>query len=379
MSSLQQANRNHPGPVQHKFDKGELEWRHVGSGVFARTFRMAQRFVTTTKSGPPMCEVHRRVTWSLSTGKMLDDCLVDQTQDEELHRQLKSPDDVRVELTMKDALKMYEVKGADVSEIYSQPRIVQQAAVDKNLGLTPGFSVDLTMNDPMTGKQWDLSRRDVRARVKTLVNDTKPFILIGSPPCTMFSSLQNLRKSKRNQAEFQRKLEVAKKHVRFCVSLYEIQMAEGRYFLHEHPRNATSWAMAEVVELANTEGVATTTCDMCAFGMEITDRQGRALVEKAIKFLTSSPEVCRHINRRCSNRRESGAQSRVPTDEAAMPKLPGGDTVSRARGQGGLVATTVEGGRHYVIQKGKRRHKVASHEWHRHANTLGGQVRKCNV
>ena len=25
MSSLQQANRNHPGPVQHKFDKGELE------------------------------------------------------------------------------------------------------------------------------------------------------------------------------------------------------------------------------------------------------------------------------------------------------------------------------------------------------------------
>ena len=61
MSSLQQANRKHPGPVQHKFDKGELEWRHVGSGEFARTFPMAQRFVTTTKSGPPMCEVHRRV------------------------------------------------------------------------------------------------------------------------------------------------------------------------------------------------------------------------------------------------------------------------------------------------------------------------------
>ena len=137
----------------------------------------------------------------------------------------------------------------------------------------------------------------------------------------MFSSFQDLRQSKRNHSEFQRKSEAAKKHVRFCVSLYKSQMAEGRYFLHEHPRNATSWAMEEVIGLADTEGVATTTCDMCAFGMTITDRQGRALVEKATKFLTNSPEVCRHINRRCSNRKESGAQSRVPTDEAAMPKL----------------------------------------------------------
>ena len=67
-----------------------------------------------------------------------------------------------------------------------------------------------------------MSRRDVRARVKTLIHDTKPFILTGSPPCTMFSSFQNLHKSKRNQVEFQRKLKVAKKHMRFCVSLYKI-------------------------------------------------------------------------------------------------------------------------------------------------------------
>ena len=73
------------------------------------------------------------------------------------------------------------------------------------------------MNDPMAGKPWDLSRRGVRERVKTLVSETKPFFLIGSPPCTMFSSFQNLRKIKRNQSEFQRKLEVAKKHVTFCV------------------------------------------------------------------------------------------------------------------------------------------------------------------
>ena len=49
---------------------------------------------------------------------------------------------------MKDALGMYEAKGAYVSEIYSQPRIFQQAAVDRNLGFTLGFSRDLTRTIP---------------------------------------------------------------------------------------------------------------------------------------------------------------------------------------------------------------------------------------
>ena len=103
---------------------------------------------------------------------MLDDCLVGQTKGRDLHRQLRDLDDIRVELTIKDALKMYEAKGADVSEVYSQPRVAQQAAVDRNLGLTPGFSLALTMNDPTTGRPWNLSRREVSARVNTLLSDT---------------------------------------------------------------------------------------------------------------------------------------------------------------------------------------------------------------
>ena len=82
--------------------------------------------------------------------------------------------------------------------------------------------------------------------------------------------------------------------------------------------------MNEVKELAGTPGVLSAVCDMCAYGFKIVDEKGEASVEKLSKFLTSSPEVCKRINRQCTNKAKSGERSRVPTDEAAKPKLPGG-------------------------------------------------------
>ena len=52
----------------------------------------------------------------------------------------------------------------------------------------------------------------------------------------MFSTLQNLSKAKRDVKEFNEKMEVAKKHVKFCIELYKMQMGGGRHFLHEHPK-----------------------------------------------------------------------------------------------------------------------------------------------
>ena len=33
----------------------------------------------------------------------------------------------------------------------------------------------------------------------------------------------------------------ARVHLEFCKELYQLQMRAGRYFLHEHPRRASSW------------------------------------------------------------------------------------------------------------------------------------------
>ena len=64
------------------------------------------------------------------------------------------------------------------------------------------------------------------------------------------------------------KMAIAKKHVRFCIELYKIKLKGGRHFLHEHPKEATSWTMDEVRELAETPGVLTAVCDMCAYGQK---------------------------------------------------------------------------------------------------------------
>ena len=90
--------------------------------------------------------------------------------------------------------------------------------------------------------------------------------------------LQIVNKKHRDEKECQKKLEVAKKHVRFCVELYRIQLESGRYSLHEYPGPASSWWMPEIVKLAEDAEVDIATCDMCAYGMQIKNKEGEALV-----------------------------------------------------------------------------------------------------
>ena len=116
-------------------------------------------------------------------------------------------------------------------------------------------------------------------RVRKFVLDSKPFMLIG----TSFSSMQDFRRFHDENA-FERRFEVAKKHVNFCLQLYNIQLKEGRHFVHEHPNCATSWLMLEVMALADTTGVMTTTCDMCAYGFKAQDEHGEALAQKRSRF-----------------------------------------------------------------------------------------------
>ena len=212
-----------------KHGKDEQEWKDIGSGTFAKTFRKATRLTVTSKGGPPVQDVQRRIVTSLKTGKIIDDCEPDDVPDEALHRRLAEPEDIRIELVMKGAVKLFERKGIDVTEVYSPPRIVQEAGLRPYDGarLTPGWSFDLTRNDPMTGRPWDLCKVEVRRRVRKIIIESKPYLLIGSPPCTMFSSLQNLSKNKRDKHVFDEKMKIAEKHMEFCLELYAIQVRGG--------------------------------------------------------------------------------------------------------------------------------------------------------
>ena len=68
------------------------------------------------------------------------------------------------------------------------------------------------------------------------------------PSCT-WQYLNQIR-SKDKDAMRKAYLE-AVEHMRFVIQLYREQLDNGRYFLHEHPANATSWRLDFVEELLN--------------------------------------------------------------------------------------------------------------------------------
>jgi len=81
-----------------------------------------------------------------------------------------------------------------------------------------------------------------------------------------------------------------KKHLEFMIRLYNIQVANGLYFLHEHPSQASSWNRPEMIALIGKIGRDKMVGDMCAFGMVQEDAMGIALIKKPTGYLTNADE-----------------------------------------------------------------------------------------
>ena len=65
--------------------------------------------------------------------------------------------------------------------------------------------MDLTTTDE-NGEPWDFSKSKMREKAIRFLNETKPARLILSPPCTMFSAVQNINinEMKRRMPELRR-------------------------------------------------------------------------------------------------------------------------------------------------------------------------------
>ena len=82
----------------------DLQLIDIGSGVYSRTFPQADRLVTTSKGGPRLGDAHSRKAWDLLAGRVVDKCVIEETTDIRLNRFLGKLDDIRAELTLKNAL-----------------------------------------------------------------------------------------------------------------------------------------------------------------------------------------------------------------------------------------------------------------------------------
>ena len=140
------------------------------------------------------------------------------------------------------------------------------------------------------------------------VKEEAPFVLIGSPPCTYFSMLQELNIATNKHKlgwmqNFETEREKAKQHVNFCCSLYRYQIDQGRRFVHEHPWSARSWALPSIQQLLNHPSVQLTQTHMCRFLMEThIDHKGgeMGLVKKPTGFMSSSRYIIQELDRKCT-------------------------------------------------------------------------------
>ena len=137
--------------------------------------------------------------------------------------------------------------------------------------------------------------------------------MIGLPPCTYFSMLQELNVAVHGHkpewmANFDEEKRKARVHVEFCCTME--QLRQGRHFLHEHPWSARSWVLPCMQKVMSHSSVDLVQRHMCQFRItiHIDKKDGeRGLVKNPTGFPSSSRCVRQELDRKCT-----GGHAHVP-------------------------------------------------------------------
>ena len=166
--------------------------------------------------------------------------------------------------------------------------------------LIPGMIIDMKVDPHM-----DMRVETYRTQTRHNIAKGDPLIVLGAPPCTVFSSMQNINQKHHGTPEWQSKYEEGLSLLQFSVEVYWDQVARGKFFLHEHPATASSWDLQMIKELAEHPGVLTVTGDMCRWGMHLSEEshnQGTeqsVLVKKPTKWMTNCLALAATLGVRC--------------------------------------------------------------------------------
>lgn len=140
------------------------------------------------------------------------------------------------------------IRAVDMCEAFSPPRVSKEAIKH---GLEVGDAMDLT-----TG--WDFNPESHRREAEAYVDEQKPLVLAGSPPCVACSQIQSLFPDSQRKA---RQLAEGIRHMEFVAMLYKKQNDAGRLFLHDQPAHAISWALPCVRKILRASGVEVAEAD----------------------------------------------------------------------------------------------------------------------
>ncbi|CAK9032260.1 unnamed protein product [Durusdinium trenchii] len=166
----------------------------------------------------------------------------------------------------------------DVMELFSQPRLVP---ICQEMGLVAELSLDLK-----TG--WDCSLPDMKTLALKTIDQRKPWVIMLSPPCTMYSALQRSNKNRVDplQAAFRR--EEADGFMDFTKQVAVKQAESGRGFILEHPASASSWQIDCVQAMMALPNAQVSKFDQCRYGLR---GPGGSLMRKGTKLLSNIPQI----------------------------------------------------------------------------------------
>ena len=111
------------------------------------------------------------------------------------------------------------------------------------------MAIDLEEMKPDGSRHWDLDLDEDFQEALNLIVMEQPLLVTSSPPCTTFCPLRRLSNGKRDPLVVQAEEEQGRERVRRAMQCCKTQASVGGYFLHEHPRDSSSWKMPEVEEL----------------------------------------------------------------------------------------------------------------------------------
>ena len=185
-------------------------------------------------------------------------------------------------------------------EMYGCGNIVTAAnTVLRNLNVHGLAAFDLRTSKP-SGVPWDFSKKSDRTEALKYVKERKPTWIVGSPPCTAFSRLQGLNFPKMDPARVAQIMKEARAHLHFVISLYHIQIAEGRHFLHEHPQGASSWKDPRMLRLLGNRIVNVAVADQCMYGLVTKGLHGEEVpAKKPTQWASTSPQMLKRLSTRC--------------------------------------------------------------------------------
>ena len=111
-----------------------------------------------------------------------------------------------------------------------------------------------------------------------------------SPPSDEFSSLLNTCAEAREVSKL--RTEKIEPQIRACVQSSKLQMEMRKNFVHEHPKDSSSWEMPEIQSLINDPRVFSIDGPRCRWSLRIRGLKNKTeFMRKRTRWLTSSKEI----------------------------------------------------------------------------------------